>query len=99
MAAAQRDLNEIFVYWSQRVGLQTSDRLVDSITERFWIIGEFPKAGRTASEIAPGMRSFPAGEYLIYYRIARLTVDVVHIFHGARDQRGAFKTAKKRSSR
>jgi plasmid stabilization system protein ParE len=98
MAAAQCDLNEIFAYWAERVGPQISDRLIESITEQFWIIGEFPQAGKTASEIVSGMRCFPAGEYLVYYRIARLTVDIVHVFHGARDQRRAFKTAKKRSS-
>jgi plasmid stabilization system protein ParE len=36
---AVRDLDEIFVYWAERAGLAVADRLVDAITERFWLIG------------------------------------------------------------
>ncbi len=34
--------------------------------------------------------------YLIYYRKTRGCVDIIHIFHGAREQRDAFQTAGKR---
>jgi hypothetical protein len=42
------------------------------------------------------VRCFPAGKYLIYYRNTRRGTDILHIFHGARDQKRAFKTLKKR---
>jgi toxin ParE1/3/4 len=93
---AERDLEEIFVYWANRASLESADRIVDRITERFWLIGEHPNAGKPASNIARGVRCFPAGKYLIYYRNTRRSTDIPHIFHGARDQRRAFKTLKKR---
>ena len=93
---AERDLDEIFVYWANRASLQAADRVVDRITERFWPPGEHPDAGRPAVDIAARVRCFPAGKYLIYYRTTRRGVDILHIFHGAREQRGAFKTARKR---
>jgi len=91
---AQQDLDEIFIYWAERAGLRAAGRLIDSITGRFWVLGEYPAAGRPCEDIAPGARCFPAGKYLIYYRKTRRGTDILHIFHGARDQKRAFKKAK-----
>jgi toxin ParE1/3/4 len=94
-ADAERDLDEIFLYWADRASLETADRVVDRITERFWLLGEHPDAGKAAADITAGVKCFPAGRYLIYYRKTRRGTDILHIFHGARDQRNAFKTARK----
>jgi toxin ParE1/3/4 len=93
---AERDLDEIFAYWAKRVSLQVADRIIDSITSRFWILGEHPAAGRSAEDIASGVRCFPAGKYLIYYRKTRRGTDILHIFHGAQDQKRAFRKGRKR---
>jgi toxin ParE1/3/4 len=89
-ADAEQDLEEIFLYWASRASLVTADRVVDRITDRFWLLGEHPDAGKSAGDIAVGVRCFPAGKYLIYYRKTRRGTDILHIFHGARDQRTAF---------
>jgi toxin ParE1/3/4 len=89
-ADAERDLEEIFLYWASRASLVTADRVVDRITDRFWLLGEHPDAGKSAGDIAVGVKCFPAGKYLIYYRKTRRGTDILHIFHGARDRRGAF---------
>jgi toxin ParE1/3/4 len=89
-ADAERDLEEIFLYWASRASLVTADRVVDRIADRFWLFGEHPDAGKSARDIAAGVKCFPAGKYLIYYRKTRLGTDILHIFHGARDQRTAF---------
>jgi toxin ParE1/3/4 len=93
---AEQDLAEIFLYWAKRAGLTVADRLIDSVTERFWLLSEYPDAGISSEEIAPGVRRFPAGKYLIYYRKTRRGIDILHIFHGARDQMRAFRKAAKR---
>ena len=92
---AGRDLDDIFLYWATRAGLKVADRLIDGITERFWLLGGHPDAGRPSADIAAGVKCFPAGKYLIYYRKARGAMDILHIFHGARDQKNAFNKAKK----
>jgi toxin ParE1/3/4 len=92
---AERDLDEIFVYWANRATLEIADQVVDRITERFWLLGEHPSAGKPAGHIASGVKCFPAGTYLIYYRKARRGTDILHVFHGARDQKSAFKAARK----
>jgi toxin ParE1/3/4 len=93
---AEQDLDEIYVYWAKRASPETADRLMDRIVDRFWLIGEYPDAGRLSEDTAAGVKCFPAGKYLIYYRATRQGIDILHVFHGARDQSRAFKGAKKR---
>ena len=90
---AERDLDGIFVYWAKRAGQEVADRILDSIVERFWLLGEHPDAGKHSEDIAAGVRCFPAGKYLIYYRDTRQGTDILRVFHGARDQPTAFKRA------
>ena len=93
---AERDLDEIFLYWATRASLEAADRVVDRITERFWLLAEHPDAGKPVGIFA-GVKCFPAGKYLIYYRkTTRHGTDILHIFHGARNQRSAFETARNR---
>ncbi|MGO9126330.1 MAG: type II toxin-antitoxin system RelE/ParE family toxin [Terriglobales bacterium] len=93
---AEQDLDEVYVYWARRASPEVADRLIDRIADRFWLLGEHPDAGRPSEDIAAGVKSFPAGKYLIYYRATRRGTDILHIFHGARDQQQAFKTARRR---
>jgi toxin ParE1/3/4 len=46
-----------------------------------------PYAGRQRDEIRPGYRSFPVGEYLIFYRVMNPGAQIVHIVHGRMDLR------------
>src|SRR5436853_7888597 len=94
---AERDLDEILLYWANRASLEAADRIIDRITERFWLLGEHPNAGKPTGNIARGVKCFPAGKYLIYYRNTRGGTDILNIFHGARDQRRALRAAMKRS--
>lgn len=93
---AERDLGEIFSYWAGRASLEIADRIIDKISERFWLLGEHPGAGKAVGGIAAGVKCFPAGKYLIYYRATRRGTDILHVFDGVRDQRKAFKKARER---
>jgi len=95
-AAAPRDLDDIFVFWAKRAGLEVADRIVDSISERFWLLGEYPAAGQPAGDMGRSVKCFPAGRYLIYYRKTRRGTDILHIFHGAQGQGRALRAVKKR---
>ena len=87
---AQRDLEEIYIYWAERTNPDVAGRILDSLIDRFWLLGEHPDAGRKLDDIAPGVRCFPAGKYLIYYRRFGRGTDILHVFHGARDQTKIF---------
>jgi toxin ParE1/3/4 len=92
---AEKDLDEIFIYWAKRATVDVADRLIDAITSRFWLLGEYPDAGRSCEDLAPGVRCFPAGRYLIYYRKGRSAIEILHVFHGARDQTRALRRTRK----
>ncbi len=92
---AELDLDEIFLGWAERAGLMVADRIVDQIVERFRLLGEFHEAGRSSNEIAAGVKSFPVGKYLIYYRSSGEYIEILHVFHGAREQAKAFRKGRK----
>src|SRR2546421_5642864 len=93
---ANQDLDHIFLYWERRASLKVAEKLVDSIIDRFWLLGEYPDAGRPCEHIAAGVKCFPAGKYLIYYRKTRRGIDILHVFHSAQDQKQAFRKKAKR---
>ena len=93
---AEEDLDEIYVYWAKRASPGAADRLIDSIVDRFWLLGELPDAGRASEDIVAGVKCFPAGKYLIYYRATRRGTDILQVFHAARDQGRALRGTKKR---
>ena len=59
---AERDLDNIWYYIAKKSGsIETADRVVDSVTERFAMLARQPAAGRRRDELEAGLRSFPAG--------------------------------------
>jgi plasmid stabilization system protein ParE len=83
-------MDAIYDYWAERAGPDIAQSLIYSITDFFALLAEYPYAGRTCDEIAPGVRVFPTDKYLIYYRKERSVIQILHILHGARDQARAF---------
>jgi toxin ParE1/3/4 len=71
--------------------VSAAEKLVDDITDQFPFLGRNPHAGRLQEEIAPQTRSFPVGNYVIYYRRSKRSVDIARVLHGARDQQKAFE--------
>jgi plasmid stabilization system protein ParE len=66
-AAAQRDLDDIWNYVvSQSINLETGNKVLDEIGQRFGLLRHSPLAGRRRDDdFHPGDRSFPAGNYVI----------------------------------
>ena len=49
-----------------------------------------PNMGRRRDDLEPGARSFPAGNYVIYYRRSRRGIGISRVLHGARDVKKLF---------
>ena len=81
---AETDLLEIWDYIADD-SLAAADRWVDRIDEQLSLLAAQPKIGRSRDELAPGMRSFPVGRYVIFYVPLDDGIDVVRVLHGARD--------------
>lgn len=62
-----------------------ADRWMDRLVHHFEMLGRNPYAGRSRDELRPGYRSFPVGQYLIFYRVQRQDVSIMHVLHGRRD--------------
>jgi plasmid stabilization system protein ParE len=57
----------------------------------FSFLGTHQYAGAAADEIQTGLRKFPVGMYIVYYRVAKCTIKIVHVFHAKRNQRKALR--------
>jgi toxin ParE1/3/4 len=79
------DLDAIWLYVAERGGLEAADRLIDSILERFPRLASSPGMGRAREDLAPGLRSFLVGDYLIFYHRTSGRIDIVRVLHGSRD--------------
>ena len=89
---ADSDLDDIWDYIATNSGsFDIADRLIDSITQRFSLIATHPNIGRARDEdLRAGLRSFPAGEYVIVYPIVEEDVRILRVLRGSRDIEALF---------
>jgi toxin ParE1/3/4 len=86
VAKAEDDISDIWHYVAKESGnVDIADRLIDSITQRFHFLSNQPYSGRTRDELKPGLRSFPVGQYVIFYRVLLADVLILRVMHGRRD--------------
>lgn len=89
---ADSDLISIWYYVATNsASIEIADRLIDSITDRFFLLARHPYIGRARDEdLRPGLRSFSVGEYVIIYRIQDGDVLILRVLRGSRDIEGLF---------
>ena len=83
----RRARKDVLAIWNHIASDSESaaDRFVDLLVRQFQTLGDFPYAGRRREELRPGYRSFSVGEYLIFYRVEKADVSIMHVAHGRRD--------------
>jgi toxin ParE1/3/4 len=92
VAKAEFDLTEIWHYVARESSNpDIADRLIDTISQRFDFLSSHPHGGRTRDEVLPGVRSFPVGWYVIFYRVAQPDVLILRVLHGRRDFESSFE--------
>ncbi len=84
---AEADLDEIWFYVAKESGsLEIANRLIDNLTDRFFVLAGFPYIGRPRDEdFGPGCRSVTAGEYVIVYCVENEDALILRVVHGRRD--------------
>jgi toxin ParE1/3/4 len=92
-AEAESDLDDIWVYIARQSGsLETADRLIDSITERIWLLSRYPHLGRRRDhDLRQDLRTFPVGDYVIVYRVEGDDVLVLRVLRGSRSIEGLLR--------
>lgn len=82
---AERDYEEIWDYTALD-SVDAADRVIDSFDHVFALIATQQKIGRRERALGKGIRKFPKGNYILYYRILdKNTIQAVRVIHGARD--------------
>ncbi len=84
---AEAELDDIWYYVAKESGsVEIADRLIDSITESFYLLAGHPHIGRQRDvDLRPGLRSFAVGQYVVIYRVDQRDVLILHVFRGSRD--------------
>ncbi|WP_310487516.1 type II toxin-antitoxin system RelE/ParE family toxin [Chamaesiphon sp. VAR_69_metabat_338] len=90
---AKQDLRDIWRGLAEYSGLSVVDSTLANIESKFRVLVQFPSSGRSRSvsvgesrdELLVGLRSYPAGDFVIFYQILETTVEVVRVLHGRRD--------------
>ena len=85
---AEAELDDIWLRIARESGsVDVANRVVDTITERFWLLAQYPYVGRPRDEdLRPALRTFPVGDYLIVHRVEDDgVVLILHVVHGNRD--------------
>jgi toxin ParE1/3/4 len=71
---------------SERGDADVADRLINSITDGFFMLSMHPHVGRRRDhDLRPGLRSLPIGSYVIIHRLEGHDVLILHVVHGRRD--------------
>ena len=88
---AESDLADIYYYIS-RENQRAAAKLVRSIRKAVRkVISHFPLAETSCDELAPGLRHFSVGNYVVYYRLTS-RVEIVRVLHAARDAGTIFRS-------
>ena len=84
--AARRDLTSIWNYIAED-NPSRADTFLDEFYELFQTLAQNPEAGRRRDELCFGIRSFPKGNYVVFYAVAenRKELEVVRVLSGYRD--------------
>lgn len=81
---ARDDLKDIWDFIA-RDSITTASRFLDRLEDKCRLLADNPEIGREHPELATSLRSFPAGNYNIFYRPSKNGVDVVRILSASRD--------------
>ena len=81
---ARLDLIDIWNYIADD-NEAAADRMLDRIEGVLQMLSEQPKAGRERLELAPELRSFPVGNYLLFYLPLPGGIDLVPVLSGYMD--------------
>lgn len=86
---AEADLNEILDYIA-RDKPRAAVKFVAKLRETCYMLCAHPEMGQSRPELAPNLRSFSAGSYLIIYRTVSEGVEIARVVSGYRDIEALF---------
>lgn len=64
---------------------KAADRLILKLEQKLSLLAAMPTMGRDEAASRAGLRSFPVGNYILFYREISDGIELVRALHGARD--------------
>ena len=87
---AGRDLDAIWDYIAQH-NPSAAAALLRSIARKAELIATQPMMGKVRDELADDLRSFPEGNFVIFFRPLTDGIEIVRVLHSARDVDAVFE--------
>ena len=79
---AEEDVRDIWLYIAAD-NINAADKLIDCFTELYERLAANPQMGPSQERYRPGLRCFPVGNYIIFYRPIDDGIEVYRVLHGA----------------
>jgi toxin ParE1/3/4 len=86
-SVANSDVAEILLYILD-LNPVAAQGFLDSLEQSCQLIAEHPLIGRRRPELGEYLRSFPVGNYLIFYVSRADGIDIARVIYGGRDWPG-----------
>lgn len=84
-AEARSDFRSILRYGRATWGERRKDAYAEHMDATIESLTRFPNLGSSRDDIAPGLRSIPIEEHVVYYRVGPRSIIIVRILHGTVD--------------
>ncbi len=88
--AANLDIEEIANYIFD-LNPVAAHRFLDDLDEVFDLLADFPLIGRLRPDLGADVRSYPVGNYLVFYVPATERIEISRVIYGGRDLSKVFK--------
>ncbi len=83
---ARRDLINIGDYTAEKWSVQQAERYIRTLIAECRLLSDHPLAGRSYDRCRTGLRGYPCGKHIIFYRVlSRSRVRIVRILHERMD--------------
>jgi toxin ParE1/3/4 len=83
--AAERDLEDIWLYTLEQWGPAQADRYIDTLAAAFVELAQSPKMATACDHIRAGYRRRGVERHMIYLRITDFGIVIVRILHDRMD--------------
>lgn len=83
--AAERDLENIWIYTRRQWGTEQANRYTDTLTATFAELAQSPKTAPACDHIRHGYRRWNIERHMIYFRLTPYGIAIVRILHDRMD--------------
>ncbi len=81
---AEQDLLDIWYYIAQDNPI-AADAWIEHLGDAAWRLAANPGMGRLRPELLPDIRSFPVGDYILFYSAITDGIDLIRVLSAYRD--------------